>query len=89
MAQPSNEEELQYLSLVSRVISSGVERSDRTGVGTLSTFGAQMRFSLKGNSFPLLTTKKVFWRGVVEELLWLVRGCTNSNELSQKGVKVR
>lgn len=57
------------------------------GTGTLSVFGAQMRFSLR-ESFPLLTTKRVFWRGVAEELLWFVRGCTNGNKLSEKNVKI-
>ena len=56
-------------------------------MGTLSLFGAQMRFSL-GKSFPLLTTKRVFWKGVVEELLWFIRGCTSSKELDAKGVKI-
>ena len=57
------------------------------GTGTLSVFGAQMRFSLR-ESFPLLTTKRVFWRGVAEELLWFLRGCTNGNKLSEKNVKI-
>ena len=47
-----------------------------------------MRFSLRNNNFPLLTTKRVFWRGVAEELLWFVRGCTNAKELSNKGVHI-
>lgn len=57
------------------------------GTGTLAVFGAQMRFSLR-ESFPLLTTKRVFWRGVAEELLWFLRGCTNGNKLSEKNVKI-
>lgn len=81
-------EELQYLRLVRHIIERGALRSDRTGTGTLSVFGAQMRFSLRDNRFPLLTTKRVFWRGVVEELLWFVRGCTNSNLLSAKKVTI-
>ena len=47
-----------------------------------------MRFSLRNNVFPLLTTKRVFWRGVAEELLWFVSGCTNANELSKKGIHI-
>ena len=47
-----------------------------------------MRFSLRNNVFPLLTTKKVFWRGVAEELLWFVSGCTNANELNKKGIRI-
>ena len=56
-------------------------------MGTISTFGNMMRFSLK-SSFPLLTTKKVFFRGVVEELLWFLRGQTNGNILLDKNVKI-
>ena len=47
-----------------------------------------MRFSLRNDTFPLLTTKRVFWRGVAEELLWFVKGCTNANELSKKGIRI-
>lgn len=67
--QPRHEE-LQYLDMVKDIIETGFDRSDRTGVGTISKFGAQMRFSLRDDVFPLLTTKRVFWRGVAEELLW-------------------
>ncbi|KAK6916597.1 Thymidylate synthase/dCMP hydroxymethylase domain, partial [Dillenia turbinata] len=76
-------EEYLYLRLVEDVISSGALKDDRTGTGTLSKFGCQMRFNLR-KSFPLLTTKacnlfpKVFWRGVVEELLWFISGSTNA-----------
>lgn len=83
-----NLEELQYLNLVSDIIKTGVRRSDRTGIGTISKFGCNMRFSLRNNTIPLLTTKKVFWKGIVEELLWFISGDTNSNHLSQKGVKI-
>ncbi|ALE14786.1 ORF70 [Felid gammaherpesvirus 1] len=80
-------EELQYLSLVKQILDKGDRRPDRTGVGTLSLFGPQLRFSLH-DSFPLLTTKRVYWKGVVEELLWFIRGSTNARELSSKGVKI-
>ena len=53
----------------------------------MSLFGVQMKFSLR-DSFPLLTTKRVFWRGIVEELLWFIKGQTNSKILSEKGVKI-
>ena len=87
-ASPSgNAEEQQYLDLVRRVIDNGARKGDRTGTGTLSVFGAQLRFDLS-RSFPLLTTKRVFWRGVVEELLWLVRGCTDSQQLAAKKVHI-
>lgn len=65
----------------------GVERSDRTGVGTLSIFGAQMRFNLR-DQFPLLTTKRVFWRGVAEELLWFIKGSTDARLLQEKNVRI-
>lgn len=66
----------------------GKERIDRTNVGTLSIFGAQMRFDLRNDAFPLLTTKRVFWRGVVEELLWFIKGSTNAKELQEKNVHI-
>eukprot|EP00178_Gracilaria_changii_P002735 TRINITY_DN1400_c1_g3_i1.p1 TRINITY_DN1400_c1_g3~~TRINITY_DN1400_c1_g3_i1.p1 ORF type:complete len:482 (-),score=53.74 TRINITY_DN1400_c1_g3_i1:2538-3983(-) len=80
-------EENQYLNLVRRILSKGVQKGDRTGTGTLSVFGAQMRFNLR-ESFPLLTTKKVFWRGVAEELFWFIKGGTNANELAEKGIHI-
>lgn len=80
-------EEYQYLNLVRDVIQNGVARGDRTGTGTLSKFGVQMRFSLR-ESFPLLTTKRVFWRGVAEELLWFVSGDTSAKTLQDKGIKI-
>lgn len=79
--------ELQYLRLVRRILESGIHKSDRTGVGTRSLFGHQMRFNLR-NSFPLLTTKRVFWRGLSEELFWFIRGATDANELSERGVRI-
>lgn len=80
-------EEMQYLNLARRIIEQGVCKGDRTGVGTRSVFGEQMRFSLR-DSFPLLTTKRVFWRGVAEELFWFIKGSTNANELAEKGVRI-
>lgn len=81
-------EERQYLRIVEDIIHNGSVKNDRTGVGTKSVFGRQMRFNLRDNRFPLLTTKRVFWKGVVEELLWMLRGDTNANNLSAKGVKI-
>ena len=63
-------DEYQYLELIDEIISRGARKGDRTGVGTLSIFGAQMRYNLREQTLPLLTTKRVFWRGVAEELLW-------------------
>jgi len=80
-------EEYQYLREIRQIIESGDSFDDRTGVGTLAVFGKQMRFNLR-KSFPLLTTKRVFWRGVVEELLWFVKGDTNANHLTEKGIKI-
>lgn len=80
-------EEFQYLDLVRDIIGSGALRSDRTGTGVLSKFGCQMRFNLR-KSFPLLTTKRVFWRGVVEELLWLISGSTSAKVLQEKGIHI-
>lgn len=80
-------EEFQYLELIDQVIRTGHERSDRTQTGIISKFGGIMRFNLE-NGFPLLTTKDVFWRGVVEELLWFIRGETNSKTLAEKKIKI-
>ncbi|XP_030950567.1 bifunctional dihydrofolate reductase-thymidylate synthase-like isoform X3 [Quercus lobata] len=80
-------DEYMYLKLVDEIISSGTQKDDRTGTGTLSKFGCQMRFNLR-RSFPLLTTKRVFWRGVVEELLWFISGSTNAKVLQEKGVNI-
>lgn len=82
-----NHEEYLYLKLVEDIISNGALKGDRTGTGTLSKFGCQMRFNLR-KSFPLLTTKKVFWRGVVEELLWFISGSTSAKVLQDKGIHI-
>lgn len=81
-------DEYEYIRLVRRVLKSGNEKTDRTGTGTFSLFGTQSRYSLRDNIIPLLTTKRVFWRGVVEELLWFINGSTDSKVLSQQGVKI-
>ncbi|KAG6406438.1 hypothetical protein SASPL_134040 [Salvia splendens] len=80
-------EEFLYLRLVHDILSNGNKKDDRTGTGTLSKFGCQMRFNLR-KSFPLLTTKRVFWRGVVEELLWFISGSTNAKILQEKGIHI-
>lgn len=80
-------EEYKYLRLVQDIIDNGAQKNDRTGTGTLSKFGCQMRFNLR-TSFPLLTTKRVFWRGVVEELLWFISGSTNAKVLQEKGIRI-
>ncbi|XP_027156366.1 putative bifunctional dihydrofolate reductase-thymidylate synthase [Coffea eugenioides] len=80
-------EEHKYLRLVEDIILNGTAKDDRTGTGTMSKFGSQMRFNLR-NSFPLLTTKRIFWRGVVEELLWFISGSTNAKVLQEKGIHI-
>ena len=79
--------ETPYLDLIRHILSVGKPKVDRTGVGTLSVFGVQMKFDLQGQ-FPLLTTKKMFWKGIVEELLWMIHGSTDSKLLSDKGVGI-
>jgi len=82
-------EEQQYLGLIRRVLSEGATRPDRTGTGTISIFAPpSFRFSLRNNVLPLLTTKRVFFRAVIEELLWFVRADTDSTHLSERGVKI-
>ncbi|MFW6380383.1 MAG: thymidylate synthase [Halorhodospira sp.] len=76
-----------YLDLLHHVLEHGHRKEDRTGTGTRSIFGHQMRFDLQAG-FPLVTTKRVFWRGVVEELLWFIRGSTNAHELEERGVRI-
>jgi thymidylate synthase len=82
-----NKEEYQYLNQIKSIIETGHSANDRTNTGTKSIFGCQMRFNLQNNSFPLLTTKKMFLKGIVEELLWFLRGDTNSKNLESKGVR--
>jgi dihydrofolate reductase / thymidylate synthase len=79
--------EMQYLEIIKDIIETGMEKSDRTGVGIVGKFGYQMRYDLE-ESFPILTTKDVFWRGVAEELIWFVKGDTNAKHLSDKKIKI-
>ena len=77
----------QYLSLMRHVRDHGTKREDRTGTGTLSVFGHQMRFDL-GEGFPLVTTKKLHLRSIIHELLWFLRGDSNTRYLKENGVSI-
>lgn len=86
MAAPHYEQ--QYLDLMQRIWTTGDERRDRTGVGTRSVFGVQLRFDLSGGKVPLLTTKRVYWKTAAREFLWFLTGETNIRPLCAQGVEI-
>ena len=75
----------QYLELIQDVIDNGTDKSDRTGVGTRSVFGRQLRFDLSAG-FPLVTTKKIHLKSIIYELIWFLNGSTDNNWLKERGV---
>ncbi|MBM3092418.1 thymidylate synthase [Ensifer sp. T173] len=80
--------EFQYLDLMTRLLENGDRRIDRTGVGTLATFGAMMRFDLSDGTFPVYTTKRVYWKTAVKEMLWFLTGQTNIRSLLRENVRI-
>lgn len=89
-AEPSvtaTQADVAYLALLRDVVEQGVDRPDRTGTGARSLFGRQMRFDL-ANGFPLLTTKRVYWKAIEAELIWFLRGDTNARWLQDQGVTI-
>ena len=83
-----NYHDLTYLNLVDHILTDGVQKGDRTGTGTLSIFGHQMRFDLSDGTIPLLTSKKMFTRGVIHEILWYLTGDTNIKYLQDRKVRI-
>lgn len=84
----NNKEEHNYLKSIKYILSEGINKEDRTGVGTKSIFGQYFRYNVRNGIIPLFTTKKIFFRGVVEELLWFLSGSTNVKKLQEKNIHI-
>ena len=78
----------QYQSLLQDILDNGVEKKDRTGTGTISVFGRQIRHNMSEGEFPLLTTKKMYFKGIVTELLWFLRGDTSIEYLLENDCNI-
>lgn len=83
-----NKEETQYLDLVRDIIETGYDQSDRTGVGTQTKIGVQMKFNLRENKLPVMTSRRTFFRGAVEELLWFLRGETDITNMQNNNIHI-
>ena len=81
-------EETKYLELMKNILNTGIERNDRTNTGTLSKFGTHLSFSLLDDQLPLLTTKRTFFKGILHELLWFLKGDTNAKNLQKEGIHI-
>lgn len=88
VANYKNPDEYQYMNLVNNILRNGTLKTNRTGIPTLSIFGHSMKWSLENGRLPLLTTKKVFTRAIIEELLWFISGSTDSKILESKGINI-
>lgn len=88
MSNNIEHDELQYLNLIDNVIKNGAKKVGRNNAVTYSIFGHMSRYSLRDNTLPVITTKKMFLRGIIEELLWILRGSTNANELKEKNIHI-
>lgn len=84
----TDNQEIQYIKLVQKILNSGIKCNDRTNTGIISYFGSQCEYDLTNNIIPILTTKKVFLKAIIHELLWFLRGNTNNKDLKDKGVRI-
>ena len=86
--QYNNKEEKRYLKLLNKILNEGIYKVDRTGIGTKSIFGKRFKYNVRNGIIPLFTTKRVFFKGIIEELLWFISGSSDVRKLQDKGVKI-